>query len=137
MESKSHDSLYSRIGGRRGIETLIYYFYADVRQHGVLGPIFNATIGNWSEHLDVIADFWTQVTGGPPSYSGKMLRKHLELGLTPDHVTYWLELWEFNCHRRLPQREAAEMTALARQIGWRILNGLEGEGSLVVDRRHG
>src|SRR4051812_15659873 len=37
-------SLYERLGGHVGILKLIKPFYADVRQHNILGPIFNSHI---------------------------------------------------------------------------------------------
>ena len=50
-------SLYERLGGHAGILKLIHPFYIDVRQHAVLGPIFNAHIQDWPAHLDKIASF--------------------------------------------------------------------------------
>jgi len=57
-------SLYERIGGHEGILKLIKPFYADVRQHELLGPIFNAQVKDWSAHLEKIADFWALQAGG-------------------------------------------------------------------------
>ena len=51
--------LYERLGGHAGIRKLIEPFYIDVRQHAVLGPIFNAHIQDWPAHLDKIAGFWS------------------------------------------------------------------------------
>ena len=48
-------SLYERLGGHEGILKLIKPFYADVRQHELLGPIFNSHIQDWSAHLEKIA----------------------------------------------------------------------------------
>ncbi len=54
----THDkSLYDRLGQHAGILKLIKPFYADVRQHTVLGPIFEAHIQDWPAHLDKIAGF--------------------------------------------------------------------------------
>ncbi len=132
MNVKNQRSLYDRIGGRPGIEALLHYFYADVRQHRTLGPIFNATIDDWPAHLVVIADFWQQVTGGPASYAGNMPAKHQGLGITAEHLAHWLDLWAFNCRRRLPQHEADQMLALARQIGRRLLQVLDGKRGLSL-----
>lgn len=113
-------SLYERIGGREKIAELLKHFYADVRQHKVIGPIFNARIENWPDHLAKIADFWSRVTGGPSSYSGQMPMKHLNLGLAEEHFRAWLQLWDANCHVYLPQPEADEMSKLAQDIGGRL-----------------
>ena len=78
-------SLYDRIGGRDGISILLRHFYADVRQHRLIGPVFNERIKDWPAHLAKIGEFWARVTGGPSSYSGQMPAKHLTLGLDPRH----------------------------------------------------
>jgi len=108
-------TLYERIGGQEGLETLLGHFYADVRQHHVIGPIFNERIHDWPAHLKTIASFWARQTGGPSDYGGGM-GKHLSLPIGPAHFTHWLGLWEFNCRRHLPSVEAEEMIVLAHQI---------------------
>src|ERR1051326_6347274 len=101
-------SLYERLGGHKGILKLIKPFYADVRQHAVLGPIFNAQIHDWPSHLEKITEFWTRQTGGESRYSGGFGSAHLPLGLKPEHFEHWLKLWEFNNNRHLAPREAEE-----------------------------
>ena len=58
-------TLFARLGGRAPLLQLLKYFYADVRQHAEIGPIFAAHIEDWPAHLEKIADFWSGVTGGP------------------------------------------------------------------------
>jgi hemoglobin len=108
-------SLYERIGGHHGLSQLLHHFYADVRQHAVIGPIFNARIHDWPAHLAIIENFWGRQTGGPSDYGGGM-GKHLSLPLEPEHFNHWLGLWEFNCRKHLPATEAEEMILLAHQI---------------------
>lgn len=113
------DNLYHRIG-REKLATLLRHFYADIRQHKVVGPIFNAQIQDWTEHLETIHSFWARMTGGPSQYSGQMPAKHLALGLNLNHFQAWLQLWEFNCRNYLAQPEAQEMIQLAHEIGRRL-----------------
>jgi hemoglobin len=113
-------SLYDRIGGQEGIARLLRHFYADVRQHQVIGPIFNERIKDWPAHLFKIGEFWARVTGGPSNYAGQMPAKHLSLDLDPRHFVAWLELWDANCLGYLEPREAQEMSALAHGIGQRL-----------------
>jgi hypothetical protein len=54
------NSLYERMGGQEGILAFIKPFYADVRQHAELGPVFNQQITDWPAHLDRIAGFWAR-----------------------------------------------------------------------------
>jgi hemoglobin len=122
------ETLYERIGGRESVATLLRHFYADVRQHRLIGPIFNAQISDWREHLELIGSFWTRLTGGPSNYSGNVPGKHILLGLSPNHFQTWLQLWEFNCRNYLKTPEAAEMIELAHDIG-RRLSRLAGAGT--------
>jgi len=43
---------------------LLRRFYADVRQHDKIGPIFAEHIEDWPAHLKKIAGFWSGLTGG-------------------------------------------------------------------------
>ena len=125
-------SLYERLGGHAGLLKLIHPFYIDVRQHAVLGPIFNAHIQDWPAHLDKIAGFWALQSGGPSTYRGGFGAAHLRLGLKPEHFQHWLGLWEFNNRRHLAEREAAEMTALAHDLARRLFAITQGRSSLGI-----
>jgi len=118
--SRRDASLYERIGGREGLSTLLRRFYADVRQHHEIGPIFNTQIKNWPEHLEKIADFWSTATGGPPRYTGPMPQRHFPLGLEEKHFQAWLDLWRRHCRIHLAPDAADDMIALAEGIGQRL-----------------
>lgn len=113
-------SLFLRLGGRERLVFLLRRFYADVRQHGLIGPIFNRQIQDWPAHLEKIADFWSNVTGGPVRYAGPMPMKHVPLGLAPRHFEAWLDLWRRHCRAHLGGREAEELIVAAESIGERI-----------------
>ncbi|MBL9217063.1 MAG: group III truncated hemoglobin [Opitutaceae bacterium] len=112
--------LFDRLGGRAPLVQLLKYFYADVRQHAEIGPIFAAHIADWPAHIEKIADFWSGVTGGPALYSGPMPFKHQPLGLEERHFQAWLGLWARHCRARLAPAEAAELIAVAEMIGQRL-----------------
>lgn len=112
--------LFDRIGGRPGLLQLLRYFYADVRQHREIAPIFAAHIEDWPAHLEKIADFWSGVTGGPARYAGPMPFKHVPLKLEERHFEAWLGLWSRHCRAHLPPAEAEELVALAEGIGQRL-----------------
>lgn len=114
------DSLFALMGGRPSLQKLLRHFYADVRQHQVIGPIFNAQIHDWPAHLEKIADFWSGATGGPPAYSGPMPQRHFPLGLEAKHFDAWLDLWRRHCRIHLPAEAAPRMIALAEGIGERL-----------------
>ena len=125
----SEPCLFDRIGGHGGISALLRHFYADVRQHRLIGPVFNERIKDWTAHVAKIGEFWARLTGGPSSYSGQMPAKHLTLGLDPRHFGAWLELWDSNCRCYLKPREAEEMSALAHEIGRRLRIIVSGDDS--------
>lgn len=113
-------SLFDRIGGRPKLQHLLKYFYADVRQHHEIAPIFAAHITDWPAHLEKIADFWSGAIGGPARYSGPMPMKHIPLGLEEPHFQAWLGLWSRHCRTHLPPAEAEELIAIAETIGVRL-----------------
>lgn len=120
------ESLYARLGGHEGILKLLKPFYIDVRQHAVLGPIFNSHIEDWPVHLDNITEFWALQTGGTSKYRGGFAGAHMSLGLKPEHFQHWLGLWEFNSARQLPPKEAAEIIALAHEFARRLFSVTQG-----------
>jgi len=125
-------TLYDRLGGHERILRLVTPFYIDVRQHHLLGPIFNSQIQDWPAHLAHITEFWARQTGGPSQYQGGFAAAHLQLGIAPEHVEHWLALWDFNCRRQLPATEASEMSALARSIGKQLQKILNGRSGLSI-----
>lgn len=120
MSSSQPDSLFERLGGRAQLSRLLRHFYADVRQHHVIGPIFNAQIEDWPSHIEKIADFWSNATGGPVRYAGAMPLRHIPLSLKEEHFQAWLGLWEQNCKVWLPKECATEMIQIAQNIGMRL-----------------
>ncbi len=112
--------LYERIGGRPALLNLLRYFYADVRQHNEIAPIFAANIEHWPSHLEKIADFWSGITGGPRLYNGGMPWKHVPLRLEERHFSAWLGLWSRHCHAHLAPTEATDLIAVAETIGQRL-----------------
>jgi hemoglobin len=112
--------LYHRIGEREGLLKLLRHFYADVRQHEEIAPIFAAKIEDWPAHLEKIADFWSGLIGGPAQYRGGMPWKHVPLKLEEKHFEAWLGLWGRTCRAHLAEPEADELIAVAEKIGQRL-----------------
>lgn len=112
--------LYERIGGRESLLKFLHHFYSDVRQHSLIGPIFNSHIDDWPAHIRKIAEFWARVMGVPSLYAGQMPLKHIPLQLDKQHFAAWLDLWDFNCRKYFKAEEAAEMSEMAHNIGARL-----------------
>lgn len=108
------------------------YFYADVRQDSLIGPIFNAHIHDWPAHLEKITDFWALQTGGESGYRGGFGAVHLPLGLEESHFRRWLMLWELNCKSRLAPAAADWFIARAHELAGNLRRLVGGRGGLQI-----
>jgi hemoglobin len=77
-------SIYEKLGGESGIESLIAAFYVRVLADEELGPFFR---GVAIEKLHLMQrDFFSMALGGPISYSGRpMGHVHHGRGITTRH----------------------------------------------------
>ena len=79
-------SIYEWIGGRPTIDRWLNRFYDLVEADELLAPVFGGTVS--AEHRDHVTTWWSEVMGGPPTYTEQhggyehMLAKHLNLGIT-------------------------------------------------------
>src|SRR5262249_44838965 len=78
------------------IATLINAFYAQVRRHPALGPIFEAAIteDEWPEHLETMQRFWSSVMLTSGRYSGNPVAVHRAVaGIERPLFADWLALF--------------------------------------------
>ena len=76
------------------VHQLVHEFYAQVRDHACLGPIFNAHVRDWDRHLDTMVDFWSGALRGTARFRGMPMPKHAALpGLSADLFRHWLRLF--------------------------------------------
>jgi hemoglobin len=120
--------LFERLGGRPKLVEMLRRFYADVRQHAVIGPIFSAQVKDWPPHIEKVADFWSGAMGGPIVYGGVMPAAHYPLGITAEHFEAWLGLWRRHCEMHFAPQEAGEMIRLAEGIAARLQRLIEQNG---------
>ena len=100
------------------IERVVTRFYARVRTHPVLGPIFAAHVTNWPEHEAKIAGFWRNAILRERSYDGNPMRVHVTRPeIKPEHFAVWLGLFHEVLRAELPEDIAAQWAALADRIG--------------------
>lgn len=89
------------IQSRKEVSLLVRSFYARVREHENLGPIFNGIIDDWEHHLERLTDFWEMVllnTGpGAGKFSPVPVHKEVDRkvnhSIEQAHFGNWLELW--------------------------------------------
>ena len=53
------------------IRQLVDAFYTKVRADAVLGPVFEAKIDNWDQHLAKLTDFWSSIVLMSGRYKGR------------------------------------------------------------------
>ncbi len=89
------------IESRREVDFLVRRFYAEIRKHEVLGPIFNGVVTDWDGHLIHLSDFWEMILlrSGPGAGKFNPTKVHREVdaavgnSVEQAHFGQWLELW--------------------------------------------
>ena len=77
------------------ISRLVETFYARIRGHVVVGPMFAAKIVNWEPHLARMKDFWASISMESGRFRGNPMLKHVAIsGIVPEHFEMWLRLWD-------------------------------------------
>lgn len=90
------------------IVDLVHTFYASIRRDEVLGPIFNAHITDWDEHLAKLVDFWSSILRRTARFSGTPMPKHVALpDLSAELFERWLDLFR-QTTGALPNQAMAE-----------------------------
>ncbi len=110
------------------IDRVVADFYAAVRVHPGLGPVFAAHVTDWPAHEAKIAGFWRNAILYDRSYDGNPLQVHREAGnVRPGMFDTWLALFDSVLARNLPPGPAAAWSALAHRIGRSLRYGLTEE----------
>ncbi|OAV43934.1 group III truncated hemoglobin [Lewinella sp. 4G2] len=83
------------IKDRSDIEVLVATFYQQAREDELLGPVFFGALGegDWSDHLEVVTNFWCTVLLKEASYPGGFMWKHMRLPIGTEHVLRWGQLF--------------------------------------------
>lgn len=108
------------------IARVIAVFYAAVRRHEVLGPIFAEHVGDWPAHEARIAAFWNGAILYKAGYNGSPMRAHLSAGnVRPEHFQIWLALFDEALRRTLPPWSAGGWSVLVHRIGQGLRAGVQ------------
>ena len=101
------------------ISRLVDEFYGRVRQHERLGPIFDAAVDDWPEHLAKLKSFWASVALNAGTYAGRPMQAHLrQPAIEPAHFGDWLMLFEETLRDIAPGEAAVEYFMVrAHRIG--------------------
>ncbi|MDO5613167.1 MAG: group III truncated hemoglobin [Paracoccus sp. (in: a-proteobacteria)] len=108
------------------IDRVVAVFYAAIRRHEVLGPVFSRHVHDWPEHEARIAAFWRNAILFQRGYDGNPMRVHMAAGdVRAEHFTPWLALFDETLRRTLPPEPAAAWSALAHRIGAGLRMGVQ------------
>ena len=100
------------------IDHVVARFYARVRTHPVLGPVFAAHVADWPEHEAKIAGFWRNAILREGSYNGNPMRVHVSRSdIKAEHFPIWLDLFKEVLRAELDAETALRWGALADRIG--------------------
>lgn len=114
---------------RPQIAAVVAAFYALIRQHPGLGPVFAVHVADWPAHEAKVTDFWANAILGERVYNGSPMAAHIEAGnVRPGMFETWLALFDKVLADELPREQAAAWSALAHRIGRSLRAG-------VVDRQ--
>ena len=111
---------------------LVERFYARVRRDPLLGPVFDAAIEDWPEHLDKLQAFWSSVMLTSGRYKGRPLPAHLKhaRAMTPDRFERWLALWKQTTDELFAPEAAAALQAKAGRIAESLSLGVRFAGGM-------
>lgn len=100
------------------IDRVVATFYAAIREHPGLGPVFAAHVADWPAHEAKIVRFWRNAILFERGYDGNPLEVHRAAGnVRPGMFDPWLGLFDSVLRRELHPETAAAWSALARRIG--------------------
>ena len=101
------------------IAELVDRFYAAIRRHPVLAPIFERAIApdEWPQHLATMRRFWSSVMQASGAYSGNPVAVHRAVqGLERPMFAHWLALFEATTTALFAPEPAAAFMAKAHRI---------------------
>jgi hemoglobin len=118
MITESEVAMTGQGSDEADLALLVDRFYAKVREDSLIGPVFNAAIHDWPEHLEKLSAFWSSVMLTSGRYKGSPMAAHLRHAgsMKPEMFTRWLELWQETARETLHARAADAVVAKAERI---------------------
>jgi hemoglobin len=107
------------------IDRVVRAFYARIRTHEVLGPIFGERITDWEPHFERMNAFWGSVMHvGEGRYQGQPMQKHQTLPVDARHFDLWLDLFTATVNEVCPGPAASLFIERSRRIARSLELGL-------------
>lgn len=116
------------IDNREDVSLLVHSFYDKIRNHEILGPIFNGSIpdDHWPDHLEKLTDFWESNLFGVAKFRGNPPAAHQRVDIkeghtiSQSHFGHWLQLW----FETLDEHFEGELAERAKERARRMSTGL-------------
>ena len=110
---------------RDEIERVVATFYARIREHPGLGPVFAVHVTDWPKHEAKVADFWANTILHERSYEGSPMAAHINAqNVRPGMFSTWLELFDAVLRAELSAEQAEAWSTLAHRIGRSLRAGV-------------
>ena len=108
------------------LRQLVNAFYAKVRRDPLIGPVFEAAIADWPEHLDKLQSFWSSVMLTSGRYKGRPLPAHIKHADAISAASFerWLAIWRETTDEMLDPRSAAALQEKAGRIAESLSLGI-------------
>jgi len=103
---------------RQDIADVVHAFYASVRKHDQLGPVFSKHVDDWQSHEEKITRFWANAIQHERSYDGNPMMAHLQArDVKEQHFEVWLGVFDATLERLIPSPQKEQWSLLAHRIG--------------------
>jgi hemoglobin len=100
------------------IRSLVVTFYTRIQSDDLLGPIFEAHVGDrWDAHLDKMCDFWSSILLASGRFRGNPIVAHQGVPeITSEGFDRWLVLFEEVASDVLTPTHAIDVVARAQRM---------------------
>lgn len=117
------------------IRSVVVGFYRRARRDAKLGPIFDAHVAEWPEHLGRMTDFWSAALRRTGRYTGNPVESHRRVPtLAPGHFDRRITLFEQTVRDLCPPREAEAFLARALRMREGLTKGLAPDPRIIAPR---
>ncbi len=85
------------------IRACVRAFYDKARADEMIGPIFDSIIMDWSQHIDIMNNFWSDALLGTTRYTNTPFPPHVKIPMDQRHFDRWRDLWSPTVQETLPE----------------------------------
>lgn len=104
-------------------------FYTRAIEDDILGPYFTHELGedieneDWSDHIELLADFWLMQMLGEDTYYGNYIGAHVKMPIiTKESFVRWVELFSLSADEVYVSKIANEFKQKGKQLSIEFQN---------------